>query len=106
MPAISPARHRPSRRPAAPPPPLEGVEPITAPHGGILVFSKAPGDAVAAGEQIGELIDPLTDQRTPLHASVAGTLFARVARRYASRGMRVAKIAGSVSFRSGKLLSM
>ncbi len=35
-----------------------------------------------------------------------GTLFARVARRYASRGMRVAKIAGQQAYRSGKLLSL
>jgi len=86
--------------------PLEGVEPITAPHSGLLVFLKAPGDAVQAGEPIAELLDPLTDQTTPLLAGVTGTLFARVARRYASRGMRVAKIAGQQAYRSGKLLSL
>nr|WP_295080904.1 succinylglutamate desuccinylase/aspartoacylase family protein [uncultured Roseateles sp.] len=86
--------------------PLEGVEPITAPHNGILVFCKAPGDVVAAGEVVAEVIDPLTDQRTPLRASVAGLLFARVARRYASAGMRVCKVAGSTAFRSGNLLSL
>jgi len=86
--------------------PLEGVEPVTAPHSGLLVFLKAPGDAVQAGEPIAELLDPLTDQTTPLLAGVTGTLFARVARRYASRGMRVAKIAGKQAYRSGKLLSL
>ena len=86
--------------------PLEGVEPLTAPHAGILVFFKAPGDAVTAGEAIGEVIDPLTDQATPLIAGVSGTLFARVSRRYVTRQMRVAKIAGPVAFRSGNLLSM
>jgi uncharacterized protein len=55
---------------------------------------------------VAELIDPLTDARTPLHASVSGRCFARSARRYASRGMRLMKIAGPVAFRSGKLLSM
>jgi hypothetical protein len=86
--------------------PLEGVEPLTAPHAGILVFFKAPGDAVAAGEAIGEVIDPLTDQATPLVAAVSGTLFARVSRRYVTRHMRVCKIAGATAFRTGKLLSM
>ena len=86
--------------------PLEGVEPLTAPQAGILVFFKAPGDAVTAGEAIGEVIDPLTDQATLLIASVSGTLFARVSRRYVTRQMRVAKIAGSVAFRTGNLLSM
>ncbi|MFN3860687.1 MAG: M14 family metallopeptidase [Roseateles sp.] len=98
---------------AAPPPPaacpatpLEGVEPVTAPVPGIVVFAKAPGDWVEAGELVAEIIDPLTDARTALHASVTGRCFARSARRYASRGMRLAKIAGSQAFRSGKLLSM
>ena len=86
--------------------PLEGVEPVTAPHAGMLVFFKAPGDAVAAGEAIGEVIDPLTDQTSPVCASVAGVLFARISRRYVTRGMRVAKIAGPVAFRSGNLLSL
>ncbi|MDN3920099.1 succinylglutamate desuccinylase/aspartoacylase family protein [Roseateles violae] len=96
--ALPPSRCKPT--------PLEAVEPITAPHGGLLVFAKAPGEAVAAGETIAELIDPLSDAVTPLRASVAGPMFARVARRYVTRGMRVAKIAGTTAFRSGKLLSM
>ena len=98
---------------SAPPPPaacaatpLEGVEPVTAPVAGIVVFAKAPGDWVEAGELVAEIVDPLTDERTALHARVSGRCFARTARRYASRGMRLAKIAGAQAFRSGKLLSM
>lgn len=90
---------------ACEPTPLEGVEPITAPTSGIVVFNKAPGDWVEAGELVAELIDPLTDQRTPLQARASGRCFARSARRFATRGMRLAKIAGSVPYRSGKLLS-
>ena len=86
--------------------PLEGVEPLTAPHAGILVFFKVPGDAVKAGEAIGEVIDPLNDQATPLVATVSGTLFARVSRRYVTRHMRVCKIAGATAFRTGNLLSL
>ncbi|MCV2353948.1 M14 family metallopeptidase [Paucibacter sp. B2R-40] len=86
--------------------PLEGVEPITAPHNGILVFCKQPGDVVAAGEAVAEVIDPLSDQRSLLCATVAGRLFARVSRRYAGAGMRVCKVAGQQAFRSGKLLSL
>ncbi len=86
--------------------PLEGVEPVTAPSHGIVVFAKAPGDWVEAGEQVAELIDPLTDARTPLHARVSGRCFACTARRYASRGMRLMKIAGPTAYRSGKLLSL
>ena len=86
--------------------PCADTEPLTAPHAGILVFCKAPGDAVTAGEAIGEVIDPLTDQATPLVATVSGTLCACVSRRYVTRQMRVAKIAGPVAFRTGNLLSM
>lgn len=90
---------------ACEPTPLEGVEPITAPASGIVVFAKAPGDWVEAGELVAELIDPLTDERTPLYARAGGRCFARSARRFATRGMRLAKIAGAVAYRSGKLLS-
>jgi predicted deacylase len=86
--------------------PLQGVEPVTAPVPGIVVFAKAPGDWVEAGELVAEIIDPLTDQRTALRASVTGRCFARSARRYATRGMRLAKIAGAHPYRSGKLLSL
>ena len=86
--------------------PLEGVEPITAPHNGVLVFCKSPGDWVLAGEAVADVIDPLTDQRSTLRASVSGCLFASVSRRYASAGMRVCKVAGKQAYRSGKLLSL
>lgn len=86
--------------------PLAGVEPITAPRPGLIVFAKAPGDWVEAGELVAELVDPLSDERVPLNARVSGRCFARTARRYASRGMRLAKIAGREAYRSGKLLSL
>lgn len=90
---------------ACEPTPLEGVEPITAPVSGILVFAKAPGDWVEAGELVVEIICPLTGERTPLHARASGRCFARTSRRFASRGMRLAKIAGVLPYRCGKLLS-
>lgn len=86
--------------------PLEGVEPIVAPHNGVLIFFKAPGDDVAAGEKVAEVLDPMSDLRTPLIASRGGRMFARVSRRYATAGMRVCKVAGTQAFRSGKLLSL
>jgi predicted deacylase len=95
----------------APPPaacnatPLEGVQPVTAPVSGIVVFDKAPGDWVVTGERVAEIVDPLTDERTPLKAEVTGRCFARTNRRYATLGMRLMKIAGPVPYRSGNLLS-
>ena len=95
----------------APPPaacsatPLEGVQALVAPQGGVLVFAVEPGDWVEAGQLVVELIDPVSDQRIPLHARISGRCFARTARRHASRGMRLAKIAGPHAIRSGQLLS-
>ncbi|MFZ6730918.1 succinylglutamate desuccinylase/aspartoacylase family protein [Undibacterium sp. Ji42W] len=88
------------------PTPLEGVEPLRAPHAGILVFTREVGDQVEAGERVADIIDPVSAQVTPVLATVSGILFARVSRRYATYGMRIAKIAGPVAYRSGNLLSL
>jgi predicted deacylase len=85
--------------------PLEGVEPIAAPHAGVLVFLRQLGEQVQAGEPIADLIDPVSGVTTTLRASVAGVFFARTAHRHLLRGMSVGKIAGAVAFRAGKLLS-
>lgn len=86
--------------------PLEGVEPVKAPHSGIVVFTRQVGEHINAGEAIGDLVDPISGSSTPLNASVSGVLFARVSRRYVRAGTAVAKIAGANAYRSGKLLSM
>ena len=86
--------------------PLAAVQRIEAPHAGIVVFLREPGAQVQPGDAIVELIDPFTGVSTILSATVAGPLFARVARRYAHSGMSLAKIAGTVPMRSGKLLSL
>lgn len=88
------------------PTPLEGSEPIIAPHAGVLVFAKEVGEHIQAGDTICDLIDPITSTITPLVSTVNGVMFARVARRYAHAGMSVAKVAGAIAFRSGNLLSM
>jgi hypothetical protein len=85
--------------------PLEGVEPVCASQSGILVFTKAVGEYINAGDSIGDVVDAISGAVTPMVATVSGVLFARVARRYAHQGMRVAKIAGKTAYRSGNLLS-
>lgn len=103
--------HIQQENPALPPPlcqptPLEGVEPLRAPHAGVIVFYKAPGDFVKNGDLVCDVIDPLSGQNTAIHAGVSGTLFARCALRYAQCGADLAKIAGPRAYRSGKLLSL
>lgn len=91
--------------PLCAPTPLEGVEPIAAPHAGVLVFLKNLGDKVNPGDAIADLIDPVSGATTTLTAKVAGVFFARTAHRHLLRGMAVGKIAGPVAYRAGKLLS-
>ncbi len=91
--------------PLCQPTPLEGVEPIAAPHAGVVVFLKDLGDKVEPGDTIADLIDPVSGRKTALRCTVAGVFFARTAHRHLLRGMAVGKVAGPVAFRAGKLLS-
>ena len=85
--------------------PLAGVEHLNAPHAGVIVFLREPGDMVEQGQAVLELIDPLTATTTRICAGVDGMLFARTAYRYARCGMNLAKIAGANPIRSGNLLT-
>ena len=85
--------------------PLSGSEPVTAPCAGVVVFHRQPGDAVAAGDLIADLVDAATGQITPVYCKSAGVLYARAGSRWASPGKRLAKIAGTSLARTGKLLS-
>ncbi|MGZ8288124.1 MAG: succinylglutamate desuccinylase/aspartoacylase family protein [Telluria sp.] len=93
-------------QPLCEPTPLEGVEPVNAPHAGVLVYMKNLGDKLEAGDAIADLIDPVSGKVTTLRCSVPGVLFARSAHRHLLRGMNVGKVAGPVAFRTGSLLSM
>ena len=86
------------------PTPLAASEPITAPRAGVVVFHRAPGDRVEAGAVIADLVDIDSGAVEPLRALSAGVLYARVATRWATPGMRLAKIAGTTLARTGKLL--
>ncbi|MBC7610448.1 MAG: succinylglutamate desuccinylase/aspartoacylase family protein [Polaromonas sp.] len=85
--------------------PLSGSEPVTAPCAGVVVFHRKPGDLVAAGDLIADLVDAATGAITPVHCKSAGVMFARAGTRWASPGKRLAKIAGTSLARTGKLLS-
>jgi predicted deacylase len=85
--------------------PLEGVEPLYAPHAGILVYTRELGARVVAGDAIADLIDPVSGATTVLRAAVDGVFFARSAHRHVIRGMNVGKVAGAKAYREGDLLS-
>ncbi|CDG81326.1 succinylglutamate desuccinylase/aspartoacylase family protein [Janthinobacterium agaricidamnosum] len=85
--------------------PLAGVEPIIAPHSGILVYTRTLGERLRAGDALADLIDPVGGAVTALRCSVDGVFFGRSAHRHVLRGMNVGKVAGATAFRAGSLLS-
>lgn len=93
------------------PTPLDGVDVLTAPAAGVLVYRKRLGECVATGEVVAELVDPLGEPigaaRTPIRSTTAGVLFARMTERLARPGQKFCKVAGRelLSYRrAGKLL--
>jgi uncharacterized protein len=91
--------------PLCAPSPLEAVEPLHAPQSGVLVFLKALGDEVKAGDAVADIVNPVTGETSAVRAGRDGLLFASTAHRHLLRGMHVCKIAGTTPFRSGSLLS-
>ncbi|OFA03707.1 succinylglutamate desuccinylase / aspartoacylase family protein [Duganella sp. HH101] len=92
--------------PLCAPTPLEAVEPILAPHAGILVYRQPLGAHLEAGVVVADLIDPITGDTTELRCTVAGVFFGRSVHRHVLRGMNVGKVAGRTAFRAGTLLSL
>ena len=85
--------------------PLNGSEPLIAPHAGVIVFHHSPGDTVRAGTTIADVFDPATGQTTPVRCLSDGVLYARASQRWATPGKRLGKVAGRTLQRSGNLLS-
>lgn len=81
------------------PTPLDGTDVLQAPASGLVVYHKALGDRVAAGETLAEIVDPAADDpsraRTPVVSSASGVLFTRTLRRMLAAGETVAKVAGA-----------
>ncbi|MBV1777279.1 succinylglutamate desuccinylase/aspartoacylase family protein [Burkholderiaceae bacterium DAT-1] len=88
------------------PTPLAGSETLFAPVSGLMVFRRALGDMLEIGDAVVDIIEPVHGTLTTVHAGVAGRLYARENRRFATAGMELCKIAGSVPFRSGMLLGV
>lgn len=84
---------------------LAASEPITAPRAGVVVFHANPGEHIAVGQTVADIVDVDTGEVLPLRAQSAGVLYARINTRWAVPGTRVAKIAGRTLVRTGKLLS-
>ena len=87
--------------------PLSGSETLHTPVPGVVVYRARPGDVLAAGDPVADVIDPTAPGQARVHtvcASVSGVLYATLAQRYAVAGGELGKIAGAVPFRTGPLL--
>lgn len=96
--------------PAAPPSrceatPFAGAQYAYAPHPGVVSYLQPLGAHVKVGDPLFEVIDPLTDQHSVVHASTDGILYARERLRFAQPGLWLAKVAGNTPIRQGRLLS-
>jgi predicted deacylase len=86
------------------PTPLAGSETLRAPCPGVVVFQHEAGAHVRKGALMVELIDPIANTRTPIHAGVDGVFYAHIRDRYVTTGCELGKIAGRTPFRTGDLL--
>ncbi|MDR7148943.1 putative deacylase [Hydrogenophaga palleronii] len=87
--------------------PLAGSQTLRSSRPGVLVYLVHPGQSVAVGDVIAEVIDPTTAEQSGVHevkAGVAGVLYAVIKERYVMAGGEVGKIAGAKPFRTGDLL--
>jgi predicted deacylase len=57
-----------------------------------------------SGDVICEIVDPLSGHAYAVASAIDGVMYSRVIFRYATRGMELAKIAGTRAIRSGDLL--
>ncbi|MFC6378706.1 succinylglutamate desuccinylase/aspartoacylase family protein [Tatumella terrea] len=83
---------------------LAGCEYLTAPHAGVILYTRQPGEWIHAGEVAAEILDPITDQLTPLVCRQDGLLYARHWVRFATAGLLVVRLAGGKAGREGPLL--
>ena len=87
------------------PTPLAGSIPVTAPHGGVVVYLGDTGATVKAGERLADLVEPMTGDVTPLLSPVDGVVYARETRRFVPAGATVLRVAGREALRRGNLLT-
>jgi len=92
----------PLREPATP---FAGTDVLKAPVSGLVVYLRQLGETIRAGDVVLEVIDPIGGTVHPVASRTEGLFFARESQRYARAGRSLAKIAGALPLRSGKLSS-
>ena len=92
----------PLREPATP---LDATDVLKAPVSGVVVYLRELGEVIRAGEVVFEIVEPIGGAVHPVASRTDGLFFARESQRYARAGRSVAKVAGALAVRSGKLSS-
>jgi predicted deacylase len=85
--------------------PLDGTDVLKAPVSGVVVYVRELGETIRAGEVVLEVIEPISGTAHPVASRADGLFFARESQRYVRAGRSLAKVAGAVKVRSGKLSS-
>ncbi|MDG1581579.1 succinylglutamate desuccinylase/aspartoacylase family protein [Pseudomonas sp. GOM6] len=85
--------------------PFAGAQYAYAPHAGVVSYLQPLGAQVRCGDPLFEVIDPLSEQHSVVHANTDGVLYARERLRFAQPGLWLAKVAGAEPIRRGRLLS-
>lgn len=83
---------------------MAGCEYIYSPVSDLNLLRKPLGTQICAGEVVAEIVDPVTDQITPLVAEYGGILYSRHWVRFAKMGMLVVRLPDEREFGSGDLL--
>lgn len=91
--------------PACPQLPLGGAGAAFAPQGGLVHWLHQPGDRVAEGQALAQMMDPITRISLPVAAPCDGILFRRELWHPALRGQSLAHVAGKKILRAGVMLS-
>lgn len=79
--------------------PLDGMQQLTAPVAGLILYRAKLGEQVREGQVVAEIVDPL-GATTPVLAVTNGVLFARLEQRFAWEGRIIGKIAGAAPLAS------
>ncbi|MES3013730.1 MAG: succinylglutamate desuccinylase/aspartoacylase family protein [Pseudomonadota bacterium] len=89
----------------APATPLAATDVLRAPVSGVVVYLRELGDAIRTGDVVFEIVEPISGAVHPVASRTDGLFFARESQRYTRAGRSLAKVAGAVAVRSGKLSS-
>ena len=84
---------------------LDATDVLHAPVSGVVVYVRELGELIRAGEVVFEIVEPISGAVHPVASRTDGLFFARESQRYTRAGRSLAKIAGAVAVRSGKLSS-